>query len=72
MVVLPKPGKNKKQCGSYRPISLLNVGIKLFTSILAARLGPLKLGLIAPDQAGFVPHRQCSNNTKQVLHLIMY
>lgn len=68
--VIPKPGKDKQQCASYRPISLLNINFKLFTWVLASRLSPLMPGLIDPDQAGFVPGRQCSDNTKHVLLII--
>lgn len=70
ITVIPKPGKDERQCGSYRPISLLNVDLKLFIGILASRLSQHLPGLIDPDQSGFVPNRQCSDNTKCLLHLI--
>lgn len=68
--VILKPDKDPKLCGSYRPISLLNVDAKLFSSILAARLSPLMEGIIDPDQSGFIPTRQGGDNTKRLLHLI--
>ncbi|KAJ1153518.1 hypothetical protein NDU88_006277 [Pleurodeles waltl] len=45
IVVIPKPGKDPKQCALYRPISLPNIDIKLFTSVHAARLNLLMPGL---------------------------
>lgn len=62
--VIPKPGKDPKYCGSYRPISLLNIDVKIFSGILAARLNPLMDGLIEPDQSGFIPTRQGGDTQK--------
>ncbi|KAJ1129150.1 hypothetical protein NDU88_007521 [Pleurodeles waltl] len=70
IVVIPKPGKDPENCASYRPISLLNIDAKLFTGILEHRLNYYMPGLVDPDQAGFIPHRQCSDNTKRLLHLL--
>lgn len=68
--VILKPGKDPKLCGSYHPLSLLNVDAKLFSSTLASRLSPLMEGIIDPDQSGFIPTRQGGDNAKRLLHLI--
>ncbi|KAJ1174922.1 hypothetical protein NDU88_000213 [Pleurodeles waltl] len=70
ITVIHKARKDPEDCASYRPISLLNIDAKLFTGILAHRLNPYMPGLIDLDQAGFIPHRQCGDNSKRLLHLI--
>lgn len=54
IAVIPKDGKDPTQVSNYRPISLLNVDIKLYAKMLASRLLPLIPNLISPDQVGFI------------------
>lgn len=68
--VIPKAGKDVTECGSYRPISVLNIDYRLFTSILAKRLENILPDLIDTDQTGFVKNRESRDNVLRVLHLI--
>ena len=70
ITVLAKPGKDPTDCASYRPISLLNLDLKLFAKILATRLNPLLPGIVGLEQAGFVPGREAKDNTSKALLLL--
>lgn len=68
--VIPKPGKNLHHCSSYRPIALLNLDAKLYSTIIATRLNVLMPKLIHPDQSGFIRGRQTHDNIRRTIHLI--
>lgn len=54
-------------CGSYRPISLLNVDLKFFTKIQS-----LLPQLVHLDQVGFIPSGEARDNTIKVLNLVHF
>ncbi|KAM9319580.1 Fanconi anemia group B protein [Gastrophryne carolinensis] len=55
--VLPKPGKDTTICGNYRPISIINIDLKLYAKTIAQRLQPLLPHWIHLDQDPRVPSR---------------
>ncbi len=67
---LLKPGKDPVDCSSYRPISLLNVDVKILAKILASQLNTLISHIISSDQTGFVRGRHSFINICRLLNVV--
>lgn len=68
--VILKEGKDPTSCASYRPISLLNADLKLFTKILATHIAEHLPDLIHLDQVCFITTREARDNSTKVLNLL--
>lgn len=67
------PIYKKNDCNNmsnYRPITLLNSEYKLFTKVLSIKLVCSAPELINRYQAGFIPGRQITNQTKLIRMII--
>lgn len=69
--VIPKPGKDSLLCTDYRSISLLNYDLKLFTKILAERMGSILQRIIPIDQVSFIRNREVRDNTIRTINVIV-
>ena len=68
--VIPKEGKDESLCSSYRPISLLNIDLKIFSKILAIRMENVMQDMVHTDQVGFIIGRQGRDNGIRTLLVI--
>ena len=70
IILLPKPGKDKQKCDSYRPLSLLNADYKILSKLIALRLEDIIPKIIHADQTGFVKNRHGADNVRRLLHIL--
>ena len=72
ITLILKKDKPSDICGSFRPISLINVDSKLLLKLLATRLEKLLLSLINTDQTGFIQNRLSLTNVRRLVNIIQY
>lgn len=65
-----KTDKNPLQCGSYRPVSLLNTDVKIHAKLLALRPERPLSSIISSDQTGFMKNRQPFFNIRRLLNIL--
>lgn len=65
-----KKDKPPLECGSFRPISLLNVDSKLLAKILARRLEIILPSIISDDQTGFIKNRHSFFNLRRLYNIL--
>ena len=58
ITLIPKPDKDPTKKESYRPISLINMHVKILTRILANRIQQYIKMIIHHNQVGFIPRLQ--------------
>uniref|UniRef100_A0A803TMB0 Reverse transcriptase domain-containing protein n=1 Tax=Anolis carolinensis TaxID=28377 RepID=A0A803TMB0_ANOCA len=72
IVAIPKENGILTDLRNYRPISLLNSDYKIFTSVLANRFKEFLQNWIGPEQKGFLPGRNASENLRCIVDIIEY
>lgn len=67
-----KKNNDSSYCESYRPISLLNVDVKILAKVLALRLEPILSQIISPGHTGFIKHRYSFFNIRRLFNIIYH
>ena len=70
IIFLLKPGKDGRECGSYRPISLLNSDVKILAKALALHLETSMHDVVSVDQTCFILGRHSFTNISKLLNII--
>ena len=69
---IPKSDKDKRFLKNWRPISLLNIGYKILSGIIARRIKKFLPMIINPDQTGFMQGRFIGDNIRTIYDTLNY
>jgi exonuclease III len=64
ITLLPKEGKDKIKIENWRPITLTNCDVKIFTKLLSKRVSSVLDKIIIPTQTAYIPGRQVADNLR--------
>jgi len=64
ITLLPKEGKDLSQIGNWRPITLTNCDLKIYTKCMANRVSKVLDKVIFRSQTAYIPGRNVHNNSR--------
>lgn len=70
ITLIPKKGKDPGECRNYRPISLMQMDVKIISKVLANRLDKVITSLIHTDQVGFIRGRSSADNIRRLIDVM--
>jgi len=64
ITLLPKEGKDLSNIGNWRPITLTNCDLKIYTKLIANRVSKVLDKIIHPSQTAYIPGRNVHDNLR--------
>ena len=72
ITLIDKKGKNREYLENWRPISLLNVDVKIASKAIAYRLRKVLPYLIHPNQTAYIKNRHIGDTIRTLLDIMEY